>query len=367
MFGAANLTNCTLTADTARGGNANFDTGTPAESGNSGSGYGGAIFNLDGQVSLTFCTLANNTVSAGTSGLGPGGRGVADGGALYNLGFGSTLDGLRPQTATATITNSILANSTGGPDLVNNVNANANRATVTLSGPNLVMTQSGQDINGTPLTGNPALGPLQNNGGPGMQTMAISSSSPAFQVGTRVANVTNDQRGLPRPATPSLGAFEPQPAPPAPPAVAASIQFTTISVTPNPFALSATETITVKVSQSGGSVTFAVGGQNVQVVVDANGNATVTLTVPLLSVLSPQSITAAYNGVSASANAATTASWFALIDSTKNMVWNLFLTAIDKISADGTQIVTYYFNGSPLLFIAWSPSGQLRGFGLGAG
>jgi hypothetical protein len=105
----------------------------------------------------------------------------------------------------------------------------------------------------------------------------------------------------------------------------------------------------------------------VQANVDANGNATVTLTVPLLNVLFPQGITASFNGVNATANATTTASWFALIDSTKNVLWNLYLTAVDKILADGTQIVTYYFNGSPLLFIAWTPSGQLKGFGMGAG
>jgi hypothetical protein len=149
--------------------------------------------------------------------------------------------------------------------------------------------------------------------------------------------------------------------------VAASIQFTNISVTPNPFALSATETINVNVSQGGGSVSFAVGGQNVTASVDANGNATVTVTVPLLDVLFPQGITAAFNGVSASANASITARWFALIDSTKDIVWNLFLSAIDKVQADGTQVVTFYFNGSPLLFIAWTSSGQLKGFGMGAG
>jgi photosystem II stability/assembly factor-like uncharacterized protein len=156
------------------------------------------------------------------------------------------------------------------------------------------------------------------------------------------------------------------PTPPAP-SVAPSIQFTNISVTPNPFALTATETINVNVSQGGGSVSFAVGGQNVTASVDANGNATVTVTVPLLDVLFPQGITAAFNGVSATANASITARWFALIDSTKDIVWNLFLSAIDKIQADGTQVVTFYFNGSPLLFIAWTPTGQLKGFGMGAG
>jgi hypothetical protein len=158
------------------------------------------------------------------------------------------------------------------------------------------------------------------------------------------------------------------PVPPAPPpAVAASIQFTNISVTPNPFALTATETINVNVSQGGGSVSFAVGGQNVTASVDANGNATVTVTVPLLNVVFPQGITAAFNGVNATANASITARWFALIDSTKDIVWNLFLTAIDKVQADGTQVVTFYFNGSPLLFIAWTSSGQLKGFGMGTG
>jgi hypothetical protein len=158
------------------------------------------------------------------------------------------------------------------------------------------------------------------------------------------------------------------PVPPAPPPAApASIQFTTISETPNPFALTATETINVHVSQGGGSVAFAVGGQNEQASVDANGNATVILTVPLLSVLSAQSITAAFNGVNATANADITARWFALIDSTNNMIWNLFLTVDDKISADGTQVLTFSYGGSPLLFIAWTPTGQLKGFGLGAG
>ncbi len=164
-----------------------------------------------------------------------------------------------------------------------------------------------------------------------------------------------------------LGLTVPPPPPAPPPAVPASIQFTNISVTPNPFALTATETINVTASQGGGSVSLAVGGQNVTTSVDANGNATVTLTVPLLSVLLPQSITAAFNGVNATADAATTARWFALIDSTNNMIWNLFLTVDDKISADGTQVLTFSYGGSPLLFIAWTPSGQLKGFGLGAG
>ena len=100
------------------------------------------------------------------------------------------------------------------------------------------------------------------------------------------------------------------------------------------------------------------GGQNVQAAVDASGNATVTLTVPLLSVISPQSITANYNGMGATGSAVTTAPWF---------LFNAFLSAIDTFLADGTQIVQFYFDGMPLLFLVWSSSEQLTGIGLGAG
>ena len=43
------------------------------------------------------------------------------------------------------------------------------------------------------------------------------------------------------------------------------------------------------------------------------------------------------------------------------------LPAIDTFQANGTQIVQYSFLGSPLLFVVFASSGQLIGFGLGAG
>jgi hypothetical protein len=209
MFGAATLTNCTLTANTAQGGNGS------GFGGDGGSGYGAAIFNLDGQLSLTFSTVALNTVTAGTGSS----KGNAAGGAVYNLAFGNDINTGGAQAATATITDSILSNSTGGKDLVNNVvnGKSTNTATVTLNGPNLVITSSGT-IGGTmPLTGDPQLGPLQNNGGP-TPTMAIPPSSPGFQAGTPVPGVTTDQRRLPRPASGiDLGAFQTQPPQPPPP------------------------------------------------------------------------------------------------------------------------------------------------------
>ena len=206
MFGTTTLTNCTLTTNTAQGG----DVGIAMFGNSGGTGYGGAVFNLDGQLNLTFCTLAANTVAAGIGTT----NGNAAGGAVYNLAFGNTLDTGGPQSATATIVNSILSKSVGGSDLVNNVVSgnNTNTATVTLDGPNLVQTSSGTVGGTAPLTADPQLGPLQDNGGP-TPTMAITTSSPAFNAGVPVAGTTTDQRGVARPSTPALGAFQPGTAP----------------------------------------------------------------------------------------------------------------------------------------------------------
>src|SRR5262249_48406433 len=147
----------------------------------------GAVFNLDGTLNLTFSTIAGNTVTAGTGAT----NGTAAGGAVYNLAFGNNVNSGGAQTAATTVVDSILSNSTGGVDLVNNVvnGANTNTATVTLASPNLVQTSSGT-IGGTaPLTADPQLGPLQNNGGL-TPTRAITTSSPAFNAGVPVAGVT---------------------------------------------------------------------------------------------------------------------------------------------------------------------------------
>jgi hypothetical protein len=57
----------------------------------------------------------------------------------------------------------------------------------------------------------PALAPLADNGGP-TNTRALLAGSPALHAGAPAACTPTDQRGLPRPAACSIGAFEPQPA-----------------------------------------------------------------------------------------------------------------------------------------------------------
>jgi IPTL-CTERM motif len=75
----------------------------------------------------------------------------------------------------------------------------------------LFQVASGGPVNGVGnvlVSANPQLGPLGNNGGP-TQTEAIPTSSPAHDAGNSAACPALDQRGDPRPATCSLGAFEP--------------------------------------------------------------------------------------------------------------------------------------------------------------
>ncbi|MHB1426948.1 MAG: choice-of-anchor Q domain-containing protein, partial [Gemmataceae bacterium] len=154
-------------------------------------------------------TVANNRTIAGEGGGCTFGSAA---GGVYDLAYGNTITSGSAQSAITKITDSILSNSIGGNDLVNNVvnGKNTNTAAVTLSGPNLVQTSTGSIGGTTPLTTDPQLGPLQNNGGP-TPTMALTSSSPAYQAGILVSGITTDQRGDPRSiTTPTLRAFEPQ-------------------------------------------------------------------------------------------------------------------------------------------------------------
>ena len=119
---------------------------------------------------------------------------------MYNL----LLDG---SAASLTLRNSILANTAGGNDLVNDGGTVA-------GGSNLVRSQTGVPSGVISLTSDPRLGPLQPNGGP-TPTMALAADSPAANAGDNSllpAGLTTDQRGTGFPrilnTTVDLGAFE---------------------------------------------------------------------------------------------------------------------------------------------------------------
>jgi hypothetical protein len=136
------------------------------------------------------------------------GGGIANGGTLTisnstlsgNTAYGalgSTGGGIYNSAASATLQNSIVANSPSGGNCYGTVTSKGynlgSDSTCNLSGPG--------DLNNT----DPMLGPLQNNGGP-TQTMALPSGSPAIDAGNPRGCtdglghlLKTDQRGKPRP------------------------------------------------------------------------------------------------------------------------------------------------------------------------
>jgi hypothetical protein len=194
--GTLQVTNSTFNGNTATGGTAN----------NNGSGFGGAIFNLNGTVTLTFATLAGNKADSG--------------GAVYNLGYN-----LNARAASLTLDGSILSGSvnaaaTAVDDLVNNQPAtdsasqpNVATATVTYQSANIVVldANTGGAVSGpAPITTDPGLAPLTLNAPGSTATMAIASTSSAFEA-AECGTTMVDQRGVSRPQVApncDIGAYE---------------------------------------------------------------------------------------------------------------------------------------------------------------
>jgi uncharacterized repeat protein (TIGR01451 family) len=152
---------------------------------------GGAIYNSD------MTTVVNSTFSQNSA---------TSGGALYNFTnrtmtvLNSTLSGNAVPSfgagmynrGTLNLGNTIIANSAGGDDCVNT-------GTITLNTNNLIEDNSCNPF----LSGDPLLGPLQNNGGQ-TETFALLEGSPALDMGhpaTCASPPVNnfDQRGVMRP------------------------------------------------------------------------------------------------------------------------------------------------------------------------
>jgi CSLREA domain-containing protein len=207
--GTVTLTDSTLADNSALGG-----TGA-----NNGQGLGGALFNLNGSITSDDSTLAYNTAANG-------------GGAIYNHGdnpsdVGSQSGGpaLPSSTAAVTLNNSILADSAAS--VSDFFTETSNGGTQTTAGTNNLIQTSPSNFTptaGAPatLTGDPGLvGTTPSaNGGP-TDTFAISSTSPAFNVGSNAAipaSTPYDQRGVGYTrivgGTVDLGAYEVQAATP---------------------------------------------------------------------------------------------------------------------------------------------------------
>ncbi len=167
--GAVTVTNSTLSANTAQGGNGGSGSGG---GGGNGSGLGGGIFNRNSTATVLNSTFANNTANQA--------------GGIYNLGDGAT--------GTATLNNTIVADTTGGA--TDFESGAINGGTSTTSGTNNLI-ETGNGFDGTGNDADPNLGALTDNRGP-TDTHALRDGSPAIDAGSSSAPAT-DQRGEPRP------------------------------------------------------------------------------------------------------------------------------------------------------------------------
>jgi CSLREA domain-containing protein len=149
---------------------------------NTVNGQGGAVhssWNASGPANTL--VLSNNTFSENVAYIGDG---------LYNEG-------------SLSYNNNIFANSTSGGDCVSSLMAG------TVTGTNNLVEDGTACSPGYFLSGDPFLGPLQDNGG-FTQTMALGAGSPAIDAGDDANCPATDQRGVTRPqgAGCDIGAYE---------------------------------------------------------------------------------------------------------------------------------------------------------------
>jgi hypothetical protein len=205
LFGVVQVLDSTLSGNTALGGGG--DGSSPAD-GSAGDGLGGAVFSVDGSLLVSGSTLAYNSAEGG----------APSGGGVYSLAFGNTITSGASTTASVSLAGSILygnAATGGGEDdlKLNRVKGkHANVSTSKLTRVSIVgatRSAGGARASGTAITGNPLLGPLQDNGGP-LETIKPGPGSPALGVGAS-CNAT-DEQGTPRPSDGcDLGALEQTP------------------------------------------------------------------------------------------------------------------------------------------------------------
>jgi Right handed beta helix region len=216
--GAMTLNNCTVSNSSAGGtfwggglynnsGTANLTNCT--FSNNTAGHYGGGVYINSGTVNLTNCTFSGN--SAGDSYYGGGVYNNATVN-LVSCTFSenrATYGGGLYNNSSATVTSSIFAGNTGssgGPDI---------NGGVTSKGRNLIGDTNGNSgwinagANADLLNKNPLLAQFGSYGGP-TQTYALKPNSPAIGAGAAAPGL-KDQRGFPMDAPkPDIGAFQTQ-------------------------------------------------------------------------------------------------------------------------------------------------------------
>lgn len=174
---------------------------------------GGAIKAVG--LELINSTILRNSAPSGGAIAVDNGR-IENSTIVNNYGHGGIIFGVLEQLSilnTTVVSNTSLSDpiiwGTGVTTLENSIVANRDSvdcdSSVTTIFPNLDGDGSCDDS----LTGDPLLGPLQDNGG-ATPTMALLAGSPAIDAGNNATCLTEDQRGFPRPfgSACDLGAYE---------------------------------------------------------------------------------------------------------------------------------------------------------------
>jgi hypothetical protein len=184
--------------------------------GGGGAALGGAIFNHGGSVAIRNSTFTGNFVIRGTSGGGSADNGQDEGGAIFAVDgelsvVNSTISGNQSTGEGA----GIVVNGSGTFNLYDTVIANPSAREcfynpgVTAQGAgNLIVNNFG--CPGMVSMDDPQLGALQLNVPGDTPTMAISSTSSAFNKADGATSLSTDQRGVSRPqgAGFDIGAYE---------------------------------------------------------------------------------------------------------------------------------------------------------------
>ena len=218
--GHLTLKGCTLSGNIAQYGGAVADSSTGTGtfsisnctfSGNSATLVGGAAV-TGGPCTVVQCTFFNNTARVGGALFFEGNATLTHCTIMDNQatnGSGATGGGICIQASSPTLVSVTLGNSiVAGNSAAGSAQDIYNGGSITGQGANIVQTAIHEDtssgggaLTGTILQTDPMLGPLQFNGGP-TQTMLPLLGSPAIDQGLSDFVLTTDQRGQLRPLGP---------------------------------------------------------------------------------------------------------------------------------------------------------------------
>jgi hypothetical protein len=129
-----------------------------------------------------------------------------------------------------------------------------------------------------------------------------------------------------------------------------AVELAQVSTAPNLFTLTETETLVAHVSGFGGTVAFHIAGKTLFANVDGNGDASVSVTLPLFATAGPQGISVSFGG----ASAAVVVQWQPLA---------MLVPATSRLMPDGSQFVAFGPLDSPIFNWTFDGQGRLVGFG----